>query len=156
MAQYFSPEGLAKLKKELEYLKNIKRKEVAERLKKAAAYGDLSENADYQDAKEEQAFVEGRILELEKTIKSAVVDSGKREKNVVQIGSTVILTKEGKNSSKEKFTIVGGGEADPLNGKISLDSPLGKALLNQSEGTTIEVKTPQGKIKYQISKITNS
>lgn len=157
MTQYFSPQGIAKLKKELEELKNVRRKEVAERLKKAAAYGDLSENAEYQEAKEEQAFIEGRILELENTIKSAVVTSNKTEKNVVQIGSSVVLSNiDQKNSPKEKFTIVGSGEADPLSGKISLESPIGRALLNKSKGETIEIETPQGKIHYRILKIINS
>ncbi len=156
MTQYFSPEGLAKLKKELEYLKNVKRKEIAECLQKAASYGDLSENAEYQDAKEEQAFIEGRILELEKTINSAVIASNKKGTKMVNIGSTVVLADAKNNSSKQKFTIVGGGEADPLKGKISLDSPLGQALLNQHEGAIVEVETPQGKIKYRILKIVNS
>ena len=149
MEKYLTPEGLEKLKKELTYLKTVKRKEVAERLEKCISYGDLTENAEYHETKEAQGFLEGRILELEELLSNAIVVEEK-QKGVAQIGST-ILVKTG--SDEEKFTIVGAEEADPLLCKISIDSPLGRALLNQTKGTTIEVLTPQGKLQYKILKI---
>jgi len=150
MPKYLTPEGLEKIKKELNFLKNVKRKEIAERLKKTAAMGDLTENAAYQEAKEAQAFLEGRILELENTIKEAKVVE-KNGSGWVQIGSTVVLSSS--NNKKEEFKIVGTAEVDPINGKISAESPLGKALLNKPEGATVIVKTPNGKLKYKILKI---
>ena len=150
MEKYLTLEGLGKLKKELEHLKNVKRKEIAERLEKSIAYGDLSENAEYYDTKEAQAFLEGRILELEDLIGNAIIMPLEKKKGMVQIGST-ILVKAG--SDKEKFKIVGAEEADPLSGKISVDSPLGKALLSQSKGVIVQVNTPQGKLQYKILKI---
>jgi transcription elongation factor GreA len=149
MPKYLTPEGLEKLKKELDYLKNVKRKEIAERLKKTAAMGDLSENAAYHEAKEAQGFLEGKILELEKEIKEAKIVE-KNGTGWIQIGSLVTLISNGK---KEKFQIVGTAEVDPLNGKISLESPLGKALLDKPEGVVVTVKTPNGKLRYKIVKI---
>ncbi len=150
MSKYLTPEGLEKIKKELDYLKNVKRKEIAQRLKRTASMGDLSENAAYHEAKEAQGFLEGRILELERLIKEAKVVKKNDRTGWVQIGSTVILSLD---HEWEKFKIVGTAEADPLNGKISLDSPLGKALLDKPEGATVTVETPNGKIKYKIVKI---
>lgn len=150
MEKYFTPEGLEKLKKELEYLKNVKRKELAQILEQCIAFGDLSENAGYHEAKEVQGFLEGRILELEELIRDAVIVSQEKHTGWVQIGST-ILVKSG--SDEEKFKIVGAEEANPLEGKISIDSPLGKAILNQPKGTVVEVNTPQGKVQYKILKI---
>lgn len=143
-------EGLEKLKKELEYLKTVKRKEIAERLEKAIAYGDLTENAEYHETKEAQGFLEGRILELEDIINNAVVVPSAKKNGLAQIGST-ILVKAGKE--KENFKIVGAEEADPIEGKISADSPLGKALLDKTKGAIIEVATPEGKLQYKILKI---
>lgn len=148
--KYLTPEGLEKLKKELNYLKKVKRKEIAERLKKTASMGDLSENAAYHEAKEAQGFLEGRILELEETIKEAKVVKKIDKAGWVQISSTVVVSSNGK---EEKFKIVGTVEADPLNGRISLESPLGKALLDKPEGAVVTVKTPNGKIEYKIIKI---
>jgi len=145
-----SKKGLDKLKEELDYLKNVKRKEIAQGLKKAASYGDLSENAEYQEMKELQSFVEGRILELEKTIDSAVVAPKSKDKDIVQIGSSVEVSCNGK---KETFIIVGPGEANPLEKKISIDSPLGSAFLNKKVGNIIEISTPRGKFQYKILKI---
>lgn len=150
MEKYLTSEGLEKLKKELEHLKDVKRKEIAERLEKAISYGDLTENAEYHETKEAQAFLEGRILELEDLIVNAIVVPSEKKKGFAQIGST-ILVKEG--SDKEKFKIVGAEEADPLGGKISIDSPLGKAILNQTKGAIVQVITPQGKLQYKILKI---
>lgn len=138
--KHLTLEGLNKLKGELKELKEIKRKEVAERLEKCLAFGDLAENSEYHETKEAQAFLEGRILEIEDLINDAVIVSG----------STILV----KNRiRKEKFEIVGAEEANPLVGKISVDSPLGKALLNQPKGAIVEVNTPQGKIQYKILKI---
>lgn len=143
-------EGLEKLKKELDYLKAVKRKEIAERLEKCLAFGDLTENAEYHETKEEQAFVEGRILELEELIRNAVVVSGEKDKMYAQVGSTVLVST---GPQKEEFKIVGVEEANPLEGKISINSPLGKAFLNKSKGAVVEVQTPKGITQYKILKI---
>lgn len=150
MEEYLTQEGLEKLKKELTYLKEVKRKEIAERLEKSISFGDLTENAEYHETKEEQAFVEGRILELEDLIYNAVVVSERKDKMFAQIGSTVLV---GTGFRKEEFKIVGAEEADPLEGKISINSPLGKAFLNQPKGTVVEVQTPKGIAQYKILKI---
>ncbi len=150
MEKFFTSEGFEKLKKELNYLKEVKRKEIAERLEKAISYGDLAENAEYHETKEAQGFLEGRILELEDLASNAVIVSKERKNGLAQIGST-ILVKAGQE--KEKFKIVGAEEADPLIGKISIDSPLGRAILNQAKGAIVEVLTPQGKLQYKILKI---
>jgi len=149
MEKYLTPEGLEKLKKELSYLKTVKRKEIAERLEKCLAYGDLAENSEYHETKEAQGFLEGRILELEDLLKNAVVVEEK-QKNVIHIGSTILVQS---GADKATFKIVGAEEADPLVGKISIDSPLGKALFNKSKGVDVKVETPGGKIKYKILKI---
>ncbi|PIP25195.1 MAG: transcription elongation factor GreA [Candidatus Nealsonbacteria bacterium CG23_combo_of_CG06-09_8_20_14_all_36_12] len=150
MEKYLTQEGLGKLKKELEYLKTTKRKEIAERLERAISFGDLTENAAYQEAKEAQAFLEGRILELEDIIRNAVLISNQKKKEFVQIGSIVEVKSQGK---KEKFQIVGSEEARPLEGKISYNSPLGKALLNRKKGEKFQVQTPETKREYKILKI---
>lgn len=149
MEKYLTPEGCEKLKKELAYLKTAKRKEIAERLEKAIAYGDLAENSEYHETKEAQGFLEGRILELEDLLNNAIVIEEK-QKDMVHVGST-ILVKSG--SSEEKFKLVGVKEENPLEGKISVNSPLGKAILNKIKGAIIEVPTPEGKIQYKILKI---
>ncbi len=150
MEKYLTPEGLEKLKKELTYLKDVKRKEIAERLERCISFGDLTENAEYHETKEAQAFIEGRILELEDTLNNAVVVPVEKRNGLAQIGSTV-LVKTG--PAEEQFKIVGAEEADPLGGKISAESPLGKAVLNQPKGAVVEVSTPQGKFQYKILKI---
>lgn len=151
MEKYLTQDGLEKLKKELEYLKDVKRKEIAERLEKCISFGDLTENSEYHETKEEQAFIEGRILELEDLVHNAVVVSEEKDnKMYAQIGSTVLV---GSGSRKEEFKIVGVEEANPLAGKISINSPLGKAFLNQSKGAVVEVKTPKGITQYKILKI---
>jgi transcription elongation factor GreA len=149
MVKYLTPEGLEKLKKELNYLKQVKRKEIAERLKHTASFGDLTENFAYQQAKEDQAFLEGRILELEEIIRSAKAIE-KKETGKVQIGSIILVSSDG---NREKFQIVESEETDPLKGKISYQSPLGKALLNKSVGAKIKIETPGGKIQYKILEI---
>jgi len=141
-------EGLNNLKAELEDLKTNKRKEVAERIKIAKEYGDLSENAEYQEAKDQQGYVEGRILELEALIKTAILaDKQVNDHNIVGIGSHVAVQRDGQTLN---FTIVGSTEADPANKKISLESPLGQALLNKKIGDEVEVKLPGGIAIYKI------
>ena len=152
MVKYLTPEGLEKFKKELNYLKQVKRREIAERLKQTAALGDLSENFAYHEAKEAQAFLEGRILELEEIIRSAKLIEKEKQTGKVQIGSTVLLI-DINNNEKQEFQIIGPEEANPLEGKISFESPLGKALFDKSVGNKIEIKTPEGKIEYKILKI---
>lgn len=150
MSKYLTYGGLEKLKKELKHLKEVKRKEIAERLEKCISFGDLAENSEYHEAKEEQAFIEGRILELEFLINNAIIVPKERQGVFAQIGSTVLVNS---GARKENFIIVGAEEANPIQGKISADSPLGQSLLNQSKGKTIEVQTPGGKIRYKILKI---
>ena len=150
MERYLTPEGLEKLKEELRFLKEVKRKEIAERLEKCISFGDLTENSEYHEAKEEQAFVEGRILELEEMIRNASIISTARQKDLAQIGSTILVSA---GSKKEKFIIVGAEEANPLEGKISANSPLGKALLNKAKGEVVLVSTPESKLEYKILKI---
>ena len=151
MAEYISPEDFKKLKKELEHLKTEKRKEVAEKLKKAISFGDLSENAAYTEAKETQAFLEGKILELENKIKNAVVVVKDAMLNIVQIGSLVYL--EDDKNRKVKFKIVGAEQGNPKKGTLSVDSPLGKILLYKKEGMEIEIKVKGDKIKYHIKRV---
>ncbi|MFH1462504.1 MAG: transcription elongation factor GreA [bacterium] len=144
--KYLTKEGLDKIKKELEYLEKVKRKEVSERIRHTASQGDLKENAGYDAAKEEQAFVEGEIIRLKETIAQAeVIKKGTDGK--IQVGSFVFLdSKQG----KEKFQIVEPEEADILEGKISSKSPLGEAFLNKKEGDIAKVETPEGKKEYKI------
>ncbi len=139
--KYLTPEGLRKLKEELKYLKEVKRKEIADRLEKCIAFGDLAENSEYHETKEEQGFMEGRILELKELINDSVIMSSNAPKDVAQVGSTILVSD---GSQKEKFKIVGTEEANPIEYKISADSPL---------GTTVLVETPQGRVKYKILQI---
>lgn len=149
MEYHLSPERLEELKKELEILKGDKRAEVAERLKRAKELGDLSENAEYMEAREEQTQVETRIFELEDMIKNAVlITEAKGDK--VQIGSTIEVEKGGQ---KMTMKIVGPNETDPAGGKISNESPLGKAFMGQAKGSSVKVKTPAGEMTYKIVSI---
>lgn len=143
---YLTKEGLVKLKKDLKDLVDVKRPEVAKRIKTARDMGDTSENAEYTAAREEQAFVEGKIAELEEIIKHAKV-SDKKAKDEVYVGAKVTVHVEG---SEEVFHIVGAPEADPLEKKISHESPLGAALLGKKVGDKIEVEAPVGKLIYTI------
>lgn len=148
-----SREGLQKFKEELEYLKKSKRKEVAERIKKALEQGDLSENAEYAEAKDEQAFVEGKILELEDKVKNAEIiskPSFKSKIRTVKPGSKITVESDG---SKMVFEIVGSSEANPSEGRISNESPIGSALLDHQVGDAVEARTPSGQLKYKILKI---
>ena len=146
---YLTPEGLKRFKKELAYLKNIKRKEIAQRLKKAISFGDLSENAAYAEAKDAQAFLEGKILELRKIIGSAEIIK-KEKSDKVKIGSIVKVMFE---DQEFNFEIVGEPEADPLNNKISYKSPFGSALFGQKKGKEINVNIGDRKMKYKILNI---
>lgn len=144
-------EGLKKLQEELENLKTVRRKEVAARLKEAISYGDLSENSEYEEAKNEQAFIEGRILELESKIKNAKIIKG-HDTKTVQIGTIVKLKKVGSKEELE-YTIVGTTEADPFDHKISNESPIGAAIMEHEVGEKVQVETPSGKVKYEILKL---
>jgi len=146
MAKYLTPEGLEKLKKELDHLEKVERKEVIERIRSSAAHGDLKENAGYHAAKEDQSFIEGRIIQLKEIISQAKV-AGKKGGNMVQIGSIVSLESK---DSKEKFQVVEPEEVDILMGKISHKSSLGKALLDKKKGDTVEFEIPDGIKKYKI------
>jgi transcription elongation factor GreA len=150
MKRKITLETFKKLKEELEYLKKEKRREIARILKHTASFGDLSENFAYQQAKEEQAFVEGRIRELESILSEAEILQNNESKTIVDVGSVVTLTSNGK---EEKFQIVDPEEANPKERKISLKSPLGQALINKKAGDTVEIQTLNGKIKYKILKI---
>ena len=149
MTKYLTAEGLAKLKKELEYLKNVKRKEVSEQISFSASFGDLKENAAYDTAKEEQGFVEGRIAELEEVLNQAKILK-KNGAGTVQLGSIVLVSSHNK---KEKFQIVEPEEADIDKGKISYKSPLGGVLLGKRRGAKIEIEAPGGRIGYQIVEV---
>ncbi len=150
-----TPEGLQKLNDELKVLINEKRKEVIERIQEAVAHGDLSENADYAQAKEEQSFIEGRIQEIEDMIKNAELIDTHAKHNSVTIGSTVeLLVKDDQNhKSDRKYAIVGANEANPSEGKISNESLVGKALLGRKTGESVKVTTPAGEMVYEIKRI---
>ncbi len=149
---YLTAEGLEKLQKELKNLKTTVRNELSARLRAAIQMGDLSENADYIQAKEEQAFIEGRILELENLLSNVkIIEEKGRKDGKVDIGSTVTV-KEG-DFPEETYYLVGSKEADPINGKISYESPIGKSLLNKKIGDEVQVDTPGGKIKLKILKV---
>lgn len=149
-SKYLTQEGLDKLKKELEYLKKEGRIEVAEELKEAISFGDLSENAAYDEAKDNQAAIEGKILDLERLISSAIVIHDNENTGWVQIGSYVTI-KQG--NDEERYHVVGEEEANPMEGMISFKSPLGSALMNKPKGAEVEIKTPKGSLKYKILKI---
>ncbi|MDP3043584.1 MAG: transcription elongation factor GreA [bacterium] len=148
--QIISQEGYDKLKKELEYLKTTHRLEIAKRIEKAKELGDLSENAEYAEAKDEQAFNDGRIAEIMALLKNVTVVENGYNKDIIGMGSKVIV----KNCDAEKqYTIVSFNEADPLNGKISNESPLGSTLLNKKKNERVKVETPNGEMEYEILNI---
>ena len=143
-------DGLHKIEQELEELKTQKRREVAERIKVAREFGDLSENSEYEAAKNEQAFVEGRILTLENLLRNArIVQDSEVDPHRVNIGTTVTLRDLG-NGEIVEYTIVGSSEADPLNNRISYECPVGRAVFGQVTGSTVEVRLPAGSAKYEI------
>ena len=148
---YLTPEGADSMRKEVEELKGPRRDDLAARLRHAVSQGDLSENADYISAKEDQAFLEGRIQELELILKEATVIDRGASSGTVQVGSTVVVLNE--NEIEETFHIVGEKEADPRNGKISHKSPIGKSLMRKARGDVVTVKTPGGKLTFKILKL---
>lgn len=146
-------EGYQKLEDEVELLKTVRRKEVADRIKVAISFGDISENAEYDEAKNEQAQVEERIMKLENMIRRAVIiDESSIDVNVVTIGS-IVKVKDLEFEEEDEYTIVGSAEADPYDGKISNESPVGKALLGRRTGDTVEVQVPDGTAKFEILEI---
>ncbi|REK69264.1 transcription elongation factor GreA [Paenibacillus paeoniae] len=143
-------DGLRKLEEELENLKSVKRREVAERIKVAIGYGDISENAEYEDAKNEQAFIEGRILTLEKMLRNArIINNDDIDIDIVSIGS-IVTVEDLEFGDTMEYAIVGTAESDPLQNKISNESPVGKAILGKKQGTVVEVNVPAGIIQYKI------
>lgn len=143
-------EGLSKLENELDHLKSVKRREVAERIKVAIGYGDISENSEYEDAKNEQAFIEGRIITLEKMLRNArIINSEDVDTETVSVGSTVTM-KDLEFGDTVEYTIVGTAESDPFLNKISNESPVGKAILGKQKGAIVDVNVPAGVIKYEI------
>ena len=152
MAQqhYLTPEGETKLKAELAELTGPRREELSQRLRSAIQMGDLSENADYHKAKEDQAFLEGRIQEIDAILRSAVIIE-KKQSDMVNVGSTVTIQED--NYDAETYYVVGAKEADPRKGRISNESPFGMALMGHKAGDVVEAETPGGKIKLKILKI---
>lgn len=147
---YLTPEGAARLEAELAELTGPKREELSQRLRAAIQMGDLSENADYHKAKEDQGFLEGRIQEIDAVLRNAVIIE-KTHSDVVTVGSTVTVQEE--DFPPETYDLVGAKEADPRNGKISNESPIGRALLEHKVGDVVEAETPDGKIRFKILKV---
>lgn len=146
-------EGLEKLKVELQELKTVRRKEVADRIKQAIDFGDLSENSEYDDAKNEQAFIEGRIQDLENKLRNvSVISKGQQDNNTIEVGSKVTVL-DVELEEEEVYRIVGTIEADPMNNLISNESPLGQALVGKHLGDVIHVEAPVGTIAYKIVNI---
>ncbi len=146
-------EGLAKLEQELDDLKTVHRKEVNDRIRQAKEFGDISENAEYEDAKQEQAFVEGRIMRLEQMIRNArIIDASGAMAEEVQLGASVKV-KDLRSGEMFEFSIVGSAESDPPNKRLSNESPLGLALIGRRKGDTVDVETPRGKVQYKIEAV---
>ncbi|MDO8463279.1 MAG: transcription elongation factor GreA [bacterium] len=148
---YVTAEGLEKLKTELAHRTGEMRRQIADKIERAKELGDLSENAEYDEAKDEQAFNEGRIIELEAVVDSAVLATRQADSDAVQIGSSVEVQT---NGDRKQFHIVGANEAEPIHGKISNESPLGKALIGRAVGEQFDVDTPRGKKNYKVLSIT--
>ncbi len=146
---YLTPDGLKKLEQELEYLRTVRRQEVAKRLRAALEEEDILENAEYDDAKNEQAFVEGRILTLETMLTSAVIIEERETTDEVRVGSRVTIREEG-NEARESYRLVGSAEANPTQGQISNESPLGRALLGHRVGDEVFVHAPDGMLHFRI------
>ncbi|HIE24946.1 MAG TPA: transcription elongation factor GreA [Anaerolineales bacterium] len=153
---YLTKNGYIKLQRELDELRSVKRKEVAERLREAMEGGELIENAEFEAAKNEQSFLEGRISELKQLLANAHIIDYDAEENgkhkYVQVGSTVFLREDGEKNS-DKYVIVGAAEADPRSGLISNESPIGKAVLGRKAGEEVEIETPAGKLKFKITTV---
>jgi transcription elongation factor GreA len=143
-------EGLKKLEEELEHLKSVKRREIAERIKVAIGYGDISENSEYEDAKNEQAFIEGRVITLEKLLRNArIINNEDVNTDKVSVGAIVTL-KDLEFGEIVEYNIVGTAESDPFENKISNESPVGKAILGKARGTKVDITVPAGTIQYEI------
>ncbi len=149
---FLTPEGRTKLEAELENLKTVRRSEVAERIHSAKEEGDIMENSAYDEAKNEQAFVEGRIMTIEQMLKNAVMINGSRVTDIVGIGSYVTVVDRGARE-EEIYQIVGSAEADPTHGRISNESPVGKALLGKREGDEVQIKIPDGVRHLKVTEI---
>ena len=150
---FFTTEGLEKIESEIEYLKTVRRKEVAERIKVALGYGDLSENSEYDEAKNEQAQVEERIAKLEAMARNAkIIDEKQLNKEEVNVGS-IVKIKDLSDGEVEEYSIVGSAEADPLEGKISNESPVGSKLIGLKVGEQVEIEIPDGFVKYEVLEI---
>jgi transcription elongation factor GreA len=149
---YLTAEGLQKLQEELDYLVNTRRPEVAHQIAEAKADGDISENAGYDEAKNAQAFVEGRVLTVKNLLSNAVVIHENGSKETVDLGSTVTI-QDGEYGDQETYTIVGSTEVDPGNGRISLKSPIGRALMGHKKGDVVQVQTPAGQAGFKVLKI---
>jgi transcription elongation factor GreA len=148
-----TPEGHEKLKEEIEYLSTVKRREVAERIKQAREFGDIAENSEYDDAKNEQAMLEHRIATLEERLKDArVIDAGDVTTDVVSVG-TIVRLRDVDAKETIEYTIVGSAEADPAEYRLSNESPVGRAILGRKKGETVEVTAPRGSLKYKIMDI---
>ncbi|CAM2861660.1 transcription elongation factor GreA [Hathewaya histolytica] len=148
-----TPEGIKKLEDELEFLKTVKRREITEKIKVALSFGDLSENAEYDEAKNEQAFVEGRIAQLENMLRNAeVIDETDMKEDTVTLGC-IVKVKDFEFDEEIDFKIVGSAEADPIENKISNESPVGNALMNKKVGQIVEVPIPDGVSKYEILEV---
>jgi transcription elongation factor GreA len=146
-------EGLQKLESELDDLKTIHRREVNERIRQAKEFGDISENAEYEAAKQEQAFVEGRIMRVESMIRNArIIEDSEYATDEVHLGASVKV-KDLKGGGSLEFTLVGSTEADPQNGRVSNESPLGRALIGKKKSETVEVQTPRGVVSYKVESI---
>lgn len=146
-------EGVRELEERLEYMKTVTRKEIAEQIKEARGFGDLSENAEYDEAKNEQSRIEGEIKQLEERLRNAtIIDESALNTKTVSIGSTVVVKEKG-SSEKMTYLIVGSTEANPLEGKISNESPVGQALLGHNKGDVVEAITPRGVTEYTIMSI---
>ncbi len=149
-------EGLKQKEAELEYLKTVKRREVAARIKQALEFGDISENSEYDDAKNEQAFIEGRIATLEKVLRNAkIIDSDEYSEDVVGMGQKVKL-KDLETGVEEEYQLVSSAESDPTNNKISNESPVGKAILGKKIGSVVDVQVPIGVIQYEILSVSRA
>lgn len=149
---YLTAEGVDNLRQELDHLVNVKRPALADRLHKAIQQGDLSENADYITAKEEQGFLEGRIQQIEAMLRNAVIIQEDGPSDVVALGNRVTVVEEG-TEEPEIFQIVGPAEANPINGRVSYESPLGRVLMERQVGDTVTVEAPGGEIVFQITVI---
>ena len=155
--EYLTPDGLKRLEAELDHLKTVRRMEVAQRLHEALAEGEIEENPEFDDAKNEQAFVEGRILQIETVLSNAVLiesNNGKGADKDVRLGSKITVTEVGSHD-KEHYILVGSAEADPGKGRISNESPMGKALLGKKVNDIVQVASPVGLVKFKIAKVEN-